>query len=356
MFTVSAAYSAAIALGKVRLCELVDVELANGTTYRYTNHPKDLTWNAGGDTYSGGILPEKYRGAITHNTSGGFDECEIALAGITGDLVDQVKSNILEASKIKIRQIRWDTAYAADEEVVKMYGTPDVGFNTKSLQLRIVSILDSLNIQVPRHTYQPTCNNYLFDETCGLTRADYAYSGTATDGSTTTMIDVAAGTLYTVDFDAGDETNPIERGETVTGGVNAYTAVIVQIVYLTATTGTIWYLELSNAANFNNNEVLSSGGDSVTVNGTAAEDRSFYRAGEIEMLTGDNAGECRPLTGASAGTWTTFWPFPVAVAMNDTYKLYPGDDGQGDTCLLKFNNDNQWRGFPYGPPVEETIM
>lgn len=355
MHSVSSAYSAAIAEGKVRLCELVDVELNSGTVYRYTNHPRDIIWNAASDTYSA-VLPQDYRGPITHNTTGGYDECEIHLGNLSGDLYDKIKANILEAAVITIKQIRWDASYAADEEVTMMVGIPDVGFNTQQLSLRIVAILDSLNIQVPRHAYQPGCNNFLFDDTCGLTRSDYAYSGTASDGSVSTMIDSNAGTLYKVDFDAGNSSNPIERGETITGGDNGYTAKVVQIIYLTSTTGTVWYLELSNSNNFNDDETLSSGGDSIDVNGTPAEDTTFYQAGEIECTSGDNDGQCRPLVGASAGTWTLLWPLPSAMANGDTYDIFPGCDGMAETCRYRFNNDNEWRGFPFGPPVEETIM
>ena len=354
MRSVSAAYSAALAESTVRLCEIYEVELASGSIYRYTNHDKDITWDAAGNTYK--AIPGLKRGPIRYNSDGQYDECELTL-GIQGaEFLAQVHGNILEAAKITHKRIRWDADYAADEEIILGVWIPDINYNRSTLQLRLLSELDSLNIKVPAHNYQEPCNNFLFDDTCGLTRADYAYSGTATDGSTTTLADTVAGNLFKVDFDGGDLDNPIERTDEITGGDNGYTAVVVQIVYLTESSGTIWFCELSNALNYNDDEVLSSGGDSVTVNGTPAEDTGFWQMGELEMITGDNSGEKRKILSSSGSTRTVFWPFASAVATGDTYKIYPGCDARPSTCHARFANKTNYRGFPFVPPLETTIM
>ena len=353
MHVVSAAFQSAIAQGTVRMAELYDVALANGTTYRYTNHGGNITWNAAGDIYT--AIPIERR-PISGHTDGSFDTVELMVGMIEGELRDKIKKNILEAAEITIRLISWDASYAADEQIIMFVGQPDVRFNARALNIHLTSEIDSLNIVVPRDIYQPCCNRYLFDAHCGLIRSSYAYSGTATGGSATTLIDTNAGIVYKVDFDAGDSGNPIARSETITGGDNGYTAKIIQIVYLTATTGTIWYVELSNANNFNDNEVLSGGGDSLTVNGTPAADTTFYEIGEIEMLTGDNEGECRPILSDSGSTRMVLWPFVSAIANGDTYKIYPGCDGLAATCKNKFDNKMKWRGFAYVPLTEEITF
>jgi hypothetical protein len=337
-----------------KLCELYECELANGTTYRYTDHDQDITWDAASNTYT--AAPGLERGPIRYNSDGQADECEITLGIDNLAFLAQVKRNILEAAKITHKLIRWDASYAADEEITLNIWVPDVSFNRSALQLRLIGLLDSLNIKVPGQMYQEPCNFSLFDPTCGLTRADYAYIGTATSGTRTTLIDSNAGTLYKVDFDGGDSSNPIDRSETITGGDNGYTAVVVQIVYLTSSAGTIWYLELSNSNNFNDNETLSSGGDSVVVNGTAAEDTAFYEQGELEITSGDNDGESRPVFTRSGNTTTVFWPYAAEIAGAVTYKLYPGCDFRPETCEARFNNEDNWRGYPWVPPIEETIF
>ena len=348
MHVVSAAFQSAIAQGTVRMAELYDVALANGTTYRYTNHGGNITWNAAGDTYT--AIPIERR-PIQYNTDGAFDECTLDLGIISGDLRAKLKSNILEAAQITIKLIRWDAAYAADEEIILFVGVPDVGFNASILNVRLLSKNDSMTIVVPRHIYQPGCNHHLFDATCGLTRANYAYAGTATGGTTTTLIDTNAGTIYKVSFDGGDSGNPVEIGDALVGNDGTPgDGVCVNIVYLTAATGTIWYVE--NTHQFVDDEVITGGGNTVTVNGTPAADTTYYQMGELEMLTGDNAGESRPILSVSGPTRTVFWPFPNAVSAADTYNIYPGCDGRAEeTCLAVFNNLSPWRGFPYIKPA-----
>jgi hypothetical protein len=125
---------------------------------------------------------------------------------------------------------------------------------------------------------------------------------------------------------------------------------------LTPTTGHIWYVELSNPLNFADDEVLSSGGDSVTVNGTPAEDTTLYEQGELEMLTGNNAGERRPIFSSSGSVRTVLWPFPVDVENGDTYNIYPGCDLSAQTCALRFDNAHNWDGYPWIPPAEEVMF
>lgn len=352
---VSAAFVAAIAERKVRMTELYDVVLANGTTYRYTSHAIDIVWNAANDTYTA-VPALQDRGAIRYNTNGQYDECQINLGIQLTAFAAKVKSNILEAATITHKLIRWDAAYAANEEIILGVWIPDVSFNEQILVLRLKSKLDSLMIKVPRCTFQEGCNNYLFDDNCGLTRADYAYSGTATGGSITTLEDTTRGIVYKVDFDGGDSTNPIERGDTITGQVAAGTGVVVQIVYLTATAGTIWYVEQGGVQFVDDEELQNAGADAVDVDGTPAEDTEFYEQGELEMTGGDNSGENRQIVLSSSDTDTAIWPFPYAVANGDTYKVYPGCDGRPVTCWARYNNRTPCRAFPYVPPIEESIM
>jgi hypothetical protein len=352
MIDVSASFESAIAERGVRLCEIYTVELASGEIYRYTDHDTDITWDAAGNTYT--AIPIK-RGPIRCNSDGQYNECELTIGIRAIAIAEKVKNAILEASKITHKRIRWDASYAADEEITLEIWRPDVTFNRSGMSLSLKSLLDCLNIKCPAHSYQEPCNNLLFDPTCGLLRSDYAYTGAASDGDRTSLTDAAAGTVYKASFDGGDSSNPIARGDTITGGTNGYTAVVIQIVYATASTGSIWYVELSNANNFINNEILSSGGDTVTVYLTPAEDTTFYQQGELAMTSGDNNGESRPILSCSGSIRTVLWPFPAAIAAADTYEIYPGCDYRGDTCGDKFGNDN-WDGYPWIPPWEETAM
>ena len=347
----SSAFQAAIILEKLRMAELYDITLSNGTTYHYTSHSQDIVWNVGGDTYE--ALPIQ-RSSIQNNINLEVDDVQIELQNITGDLFEKVQNNALNSAKVVIKRIRWDQSYAVDEELVYFIGTADISFDRKILTLSCKSVLDSLNIRVPRDMYQEPCNKRLYDDDCSLTQADYEYQGIVATGSNISFTDAIRGVVYKGIFDAAVDTLAI--GETITGSVNGYTAVIVQIVYLTASTGFIWYVELSNSANYDNDELLSSGGDSITLNGVPVVDSSFYPQGEVKMLTGLNEGERRQIVKDVINEITLQWPFPNVLVAGDTYGIYPGCSKTTEACHNKFDNAENFRGFIYIPKIEETIM
>jgi len=353
MISVSAAFQAAIAAENVKIAELYTLQLADGTVYYKTTHQKDITWDAAGNVYSS-VQPMS-RQEIGCRYNGEFDEVEVALANVYGDLFESVNLNSLENMIVTIKRIRWDQAYAADEEYIVFLGSVDVRFNRKVLSFTCRPYIDSLNIQVPAHIFQEACNHRLFSDGCGLTRATYAYAGTATGGSRTTVIDTTRGALYKIAFDGGDETLPIEIGDTVTGQVGAGTGVVVNVIYLTAATGSIWFVEQAGVAFVDDEELQNAGGDSVICNGIAAEDITYYQNGEMEMTSGDNSGQRRPILMNLTNTVTMMWPFVTAIVAGDKYNVYPGCNHSTAICLARFNNPDHFRGFPYIPLYEEAM-
>jgi hypothetical protein len=244
MREIAASFIAALADAKLKLAEIYDLTLADGTIYRLTTHSKDIIWNAAGDTYTHYPMAREPANFTTNFESGGLI---VALANITGALADDVQKNILEAAVLKLRRIPWNETYAADMEMLIYQGLVDVEFDRQVLMLEVRSKTNLLGRKLPGQTYQEPCNHRLFDDNCGLTKANYEYSGIATGGSRTTLIDTTRGTIYKVAFDGGDSSLPFSAGDTITGGVGGGTAVVLHIVYLTATTGFLWYVEQSGA-------------------------------------------------------------------------------------------------------------
>lgn len=350
---VSAAFQTAIAAETVKIAELYILQLADGTVYRYTTHQRDIVWDAGGNTYSS-VQPIQ-RQSIGSRHTGEFDEVEVALGNIAGDIFDKVDLNVLENCILTIKRMRWDQSFAADEEYIVFLGTVNIRFNRKILSFTCQPYIDSLNIMVPRHKFQEPCNYKLFETGCGLTRSDYAYAGTATGGTRTTVIDATRGIVYKVDFDDGDSSNPIAIGDTATGQGGAGTGVVINIVYLTSTTGTIWYVEQAGVQFVDDEELRNGGGDSVFVNGTPAEDITLHQRGEMEMTSGNNSGNRRPVLSNGTNTIVLMWPFATAILNGDNYNLYPGCDKTTVICLADFNNADNFRGFPYIPRYEEAL-
>ena len=75
------------------------------------------------------------------------------------------------------------------------------------------------------------------------------------------------GEVYKVGFDAGDIDNPIDPGDALAGNdATPGAGLCFKIVYTAAAVGTIWYTECTHQ--FVNDEVITGGGNTVTVNGT----------------------------------------------------------------------------------------
>ena len=348
----SVAFTNAIALETVKIAELYIIELRTGSIFYYTSHSRDIIWDATPHTYVS--LPIT-RSPISSNVNLEADAVSIQLANISGDLYDLVQANILDSAKITIKRILWTETYADQMEITLFVGTADITFDRAILVLKCRSILNSLNIQVPREIYQEPCNFTLYDDGCSLVRADFKYSGSATanGGDNFTIIDTDL-VVYKVDFDNGDEDNPVEIGDALTGDSGG-DGECINIVYLTASTGTIWYVE--NTQQFVDDEVITGGGNTVDVNGTPAEDTTFYEKGEIEITSGDNDGERRMIILSSSGTITVAVAFPNEVLSAVTYDVYPGCDKRAEaTCQNKYNNSDNFNGYLYVPKVQETIM
>jgi len=222
--TVNATFSTAIAEGSLKVAELFILELADGSVYRYTSHSKNITWDAGSNTYTAIVIS---RGPIQFTNSFESDSVEVRIGNISGDLYAEVQANVLDACKITIKRILWDDTYAVDKEIIVFIGFADIEFDRSVLILQCRPLEDSLNVKLPRHTYQEPCNNSLFDTTCSLIRTTHKYEGTATGGTSITLIDTDRGSVYKVAFDGGDSSNAIEIGDTITGGVGAGTGVVV---------------------------------------------------------------------------------------------------------------------------------
>jgi len=88
-----------------------------------------------------------------------------------------------------------------------------------------------------------------------------------------------SGESYTVAFDAGDETNPIEVGDNLLGDhATPGKGLCYAIEYLTAATGTITYIGMSHQ--FINDEIITGGGNTVVVDGTPVASTDYLAEAE----------------------------------------------------------------------------
>jgi len=353
LISVNANFAAAIAEDLVKVAELYEITLANGVTYYYTSHSADISWS---NEYT--AIPVT-RSQISYKMNLESDDVTVTLGNISGLLYSILQNNSVDGANIVIKRVLWDETYAADMEMTIFQGRADIEFNRRDLILHCHSALDGLGIQVPKIIYQEGCNNNLFDTLCTLTRADYAYSGSATadGGDKFTLTDSIRGTTYKLAFDAGDEDNPIEIADTVTGQVGGGTGKVVGISYVESDSGYMWFVEQNGLPFADGEQLQNVGGDSVDCDGTAAADVTFYALGEVEMTSGNNDGFRRMILSQSGGDVAMITAFPNEIENGDTYDVYPGCDGRAtESCLNKFNNVSNFNGYLYIPKIESTIM
>lgn len=347
---VSQSLSLSLELEGIKVTELYEVTLRDGNTYYFTSHQVDVVWD--GITYT--ALPIT-RDPIRTGINLEMESCMVYVAGISGDLVTYVQDNNLDDAKVTIKRIVRGASYAADNEWIVYEGYADVSYSRSILQLDLRPWIDTLNIQVPRHIFEEPCNNCIFDETCGLTQSSFSYTGAATGGNQSALIDTNRGLVFKAQFSASTEADTIKKGDGITGSMGGAIAVAVNIMYEDDGSGRIWYCEL-DGTQFVDGETVTNGSATITISGTPEEVDDFYERGELYIRTGANAGQRRPILTDQSYTITTFWPFPNANQAGDSYTIWPGCDNRAnETCHSWYGNDTNFRGFLYIPRVEETL-
>ena len=347
----SASFISKISGSLVKVAELYEIEIQTGETFYYTSHSKNILWGSPSQTYT--ALPIT-RTPIETKINLEAQTTEPSIQNISGDLFDLVEKNILDAARLTIKRINWDTVYGDSMEITVFVGFVNVEFDRQILKLKGRSILSSLAIQVPKDIYQEPCNKTLYDAGCGISQSDRSYAGAATsDGADNFTLRDSGLTVYKVAFDAGDDSNRIDIADSLSGDSGG-DGTCVNIVYLTSSTGLIWYVD--STQQFVDDEVITGGGNTVTVNGTPAQDNSLYEMGELKMITGNNSGIRRMIKLSDSSVAIVSNAFPNIIETGDDYFIYPGCDKTDDDCGNVFNNEASFAGFLYVPKIQETIM
>jgi uncharacterized phage protein (TIGR02218 family) len=204
MRTPSQAFLDRLAEKTLAVCELFEITLTNGTTYYFTTLDRDIVF----DTHTYTTLPIT-RGPISYNINLSPDSVEISLSGITQELALEAENGTLDGATVVIKRIFYDEDLGEGSYLTLFSGTASVSYNRAIITLRCTSILDSLNIQVPRNLYQAPCNHILYSAVCGVIKSTKKISGVVRATSTsyyevfddTSTLLIAKATGY---FDLGE--------------------------------------------------------------------------------------------------------------------------------------------------------
>jgi uncharacterized phage protein (TIGR02218 family) len=110
---------------------------------------------------------------------------------------------------------------------------------------------------------------------------------------------------------------------------------------------------LSKSA-FGSNGTVGAGSTASVINWPGAS--LNFQQGSITLTSGVNAGVTATVGSAIAGTsLTLLYPLQSVPASGDGFTVYFGCDHTPGTCRSKFNNLQNFRGFPYVPPPQMAI-
>lgn len=102
------------------------------------------------------------------------------------------------------------------------------------------------------------------------------------------------------------------------------------------------------------NGTVSGTPTTTAFNSNCTQASDYFALGYVVWNTGANAG-LKSLVKAysqTSGAFTLVYPLPVAPSSGDTFTAYPGYDRTLATCIAKFNNKANFRGFPFVPTPE----
>ncbi len=107
-------------------------------------------------------------------------------------------------------------------------------------------------------------------------------------------------------------------------------------------------------ANFGTNGTVGAGSTVSQLNWSGAN--TNFQQGTLTFTSGVNAGVSVTVGGALNGAYLALiYPLQQAPNTGDGFTVYFGCDHTEDTCLNKFNNLSNFRGFPFVPPPSMAV-
>lgn len=151
------------------------------------------------------------------------------------------------------------------------------------------------------------------------------------------------------------------RGEGVRFSVNSHLELLDQNIPRNLfLSGCIWTLYDAgctlNSGSFAQTGSVASGSTSLILNVSMGQADGYFSLGKITFTSGANSGltvGIRKYLHGSPGTLVLTQPLPNAPSTGDTFTAYAGCDKTQSTCANKFDNLENFRGFPY-IPIPET--
>lgn len=86
-----------------------------------------------------------------------------------------------------------------------------------------------------------------------------------------------------------------------------------------------------------------------------AEAADYFNYGLLTFTSGANAGYSMEVKDFGSGAFTLQQAMPEPIAIGDAYSVYAGCDKLLATCVSKFSNVANFRGFPHVPGIDRMV-
>lgn len=105
------------------------------------------------------------------------------------------------------------------------------------------------------------------------------------------------------------------------------------------------------------NGTVAAGSGILTIKSGINKPDYFFNYGSIRFTSGENNGVIRSIKEfkQASGTFELSYHLPAQPEVGDTFIAYPGCDKLQATCVDKFNNAANYRGYPFIPIPEASI-
>lgn len=312
----------------------------DGEIFGFCSHDKSLTVD--GVVYVPGLRPSAQQSksgleATNSETEGGF--------GSDAVTEDDIRAGKWDYASIEVFRVNWSDLTMGIEKI----GSGHMGQVTRGriqFTAELLGQMEVFNQQIGR-VVEPACDADLGDTRCKV-RLDPPAWAALTGYTVRPVAEAGLGSVVK------HSSRPTRQFRCTTAGTSGAAAPTFN--------NTIGGTTSDGSVTWTTEQALTVTGSITSVadarlefrDSARAEAADFFGAGQITMTSGDNDGLAREVKEYAAdGTITLQLPFPYDVAVADTYSLQAGCRFRFSTdCTTKFDNANNFRGFPHVPGVD----
>lgn len=351
--------------------DLWEIALRSGVTKLYTDWPFDIT--IGSNVYKSSLsLVSSSRYKLKRGLE--VDECDLTMNQSDADTVSGVSfahavaNGLFDRAVVtKYRQFLTATEATSANIIDPSANTillflgeiNDWTLTNTGTDFKIKSMLNLLNVYMPRRQYQPTCGFVFGDANCTKARAALAVNGAVTlaTSNTTIKTDTTETDGYfnngVIKFTSGNNIGVVRTVKSYQGGAFNLVAPFPNSIAVgdtfTATPGC--------NKNFAGAITSVTGAASVnstvnTIYNTLKYASGYFTGGTITFTSGDNSGQSRSIRSWQIGVANVSSGFTATPAEGDSFVITATSANLNGSCS-GYENTAHFGGFPF-IPVPET--